>query len=267
MIDHQAVITVESERFVGAIEAAAEGTVVPTASAWSADDLLWHLAHGQWFWSSIVGGRLDAPDAAESALPARPAGRAGLAALARAATQALVDALAGADDTEPVWTWADDRTVGLIRRRQLHEVVIHRVDAELAAGLPVSPIDEEIAIDGIDEVFAVFVSGVPDWMTFTPDGTAVAVELTGGGVPAHRWSYAFGRAIGTPPDGGAEFDLPALDPLDPLDGVAPDATIRGSACDVFVWLWGRGPLAPLTVEGDPTIAERLRAVVADATAS
>src|SRR5258707_13109966 len=32
------------------------------------------------------------------------------------------------------------------------ETVIHRIDAELAAGLPVTPVPDDLAADGVDEV-------------------------------------------------------------------------------------------------------------------
>ena len=44
--------------------------------------------------------------------------------------------------------WADDKTVGYIRRRQAHEALIHRLDAELTAGA-VTPLDPDLAADGV----------------------------------------------------------------------------------------------------------------------
>jgi hypothetical protein len=42
-----------------------------------------------------------------------------------------------------------------------HEALIHRVDAELAAGAPVSPADDVLAIDGVNEILT--------WMAGDPD--------------------------------------------------------------------------------------------------
>ena len=42
--------------------------------------------------------------------------------------------LEAADPAEEAWNWSDDHTVGFILRRQAHEALVHRVDAELAAG-------------------------------------------------------------------------------------------------------------------------------------
>lgn len=36
-----------------------------------------------------------------------------------------------------------------------------------------------------------------------------------------------------------------------------DASVRGTAADLHLWLWGRVPLARLEVSGDPAAAERL----------
>lgn len=42
-----------------------------------------------------------------------------------------------------------DQSVGFTRRMQVHEAVMHRIDAELAAGLPVKSIDAGVAQAGI----------------------------------------------------------------------------------------------------------------------
>ena len=51
-----------------------------------------------------------------------------------------------------MWTWTPDHTVGFWSRRMAHEVAVHRWDAQGAAGDP-SPIERELAVDGIQEVF------------------------------------------------------------------------------------------------------------------
>ena len=49
------------------------------------------------------------------------------------ASSGLVAALRDADPADPAWTWSKEQTVGFILRRQAHEALIHRLDAELAA--------------------------------------------------------------------------------------------------------------------------------------
>jgi uncharacterized protein (TIGR03083 family) len=54
-------------------------------------------------------------------------------------------------------TWYDpDQTVAFWIRRMAQETVIHRIDAELAAGLPVIAVPGNLAVDGVDEVLKCF---------------------------------------------------------------------------------------------------------------
>ena len=78
--------------------------------------------------------RLDDPDPAEAAKPDRPEDYGALLALFDDASRGLLGALATTPDSTAVWTWAEDQTVGFIRRRQAHEALIHRLDAELVVG-------------------------------------------------------------------------------------------------------------------------------------
>ncbi|HEY7359904.1 MAG TPA: maleylpyruvate isomerase N-terminal domain-containing protein, partial [Streptosporangiaceae bacterium] len=129
-LDH---LELESARFAEAISSAPPGAQVPSCPDWNADDLLWHLAEVQWLWGTVVRERMTG-DQAEALKPARPTGRAGLAAFFERASRELADVLAATPPGTPAWTWSEDHTVGFIRRRQAHEALIHRVDAELTAG-------------------------------------------------------------------------------------------------------------------------------------
>jgi hypothetical protein len=55
-------------------------------------------------------------------------------AAASPAAPAVSAFLAATAPSTPAWTWSEDHTVGFIRRRQAHEALIHRIDAEQAAG-------------------------------------------------------------------------------------------------------------------------------------
>ena len=63
----------------------------------------------------------------------------------------LLTALRSAGPLSPVWSWGPGRTSGWWARRVLHETTMHRVDAELAAGVSEPAIDPVTAADGIDE--------------------------------------------------------------------------------------------------------------------
>ena len=88
-------------------------------------------------------------------------------------------------------------------RRQAHEALVHRVDAEQTAGLPVTDPGVALAADGVDEMLGVMVSGLPAWATFTPDGQRVRLLATDAG---REWVMAFGRFHGTSPTTGKEYD-------------------------------------------------------------
>ena len=61
---------------------------------------------------------------------------------------ALVAELERADPAEPAWSWSAEQTVGFTFRRQAHEALIHRLDAEQTAG-DVTPLDAALASDGV----------------------------------------------------------------------------------------------------------------------
>src|SRR5207249_9694895 len=65
----------------------------------------------------------------------------------------LLAEFAARQPSDPAGTWYDpDQTVGFWIRRMAQETVIHRIDAELGTGLPVTPVPDDLAADGIDEV-------------------------------------------------------------------------------------------------------------------
>jgi uncharacterized protein (TIGR03083 family) len=258
MIDFVDVVRVESTRFLDAVRSAPLDGPVPSCPDWDAADLVWHLAEVQSFWASIVEGLLDDPD--EVAGLERPDDRDLLDLFADHSSR-LVVALSERSPDDRCWTWHDEgTTVGWVRRRQAHEALIHRVDAELAAGRGISTCDPELAADGVDEILRVQIGGVPAWATFTPSGDAVRISATDH--PA-TWGVALGRMTGTSPDTGKTYDLPAASVG--RDAVDPSTLITGPAWELDRWLWGRLGPEGLSVTGDRALVDRLRAVAAEST--
>jgi uncharacterized protein (TIGR03083 family) len=218
---------------------------------------LWHLTEVQLFWGIIVRDRLDDPDAAEAKKPPRPAEYEALQSLAHEATAQLLDAL----DTTPaqtrVWTWATDQTAGFVLRRQAHEALIHRLDAELTLG-DVTPLDPALAADGVDEALRVMYGTAPAWGSLTPDGAPGRVETTDG---SRGWEIGFGRFRGTSPNTGTVYDEDML-MVPPTPGAPAVFTVSGDAADLDRWLWGRGDLSTLHASGDEAALERLTAIIA-----
>ncbi|MDX6200107.1 MAG: hypothetical protein QOJ79_3258 [Actinomycetota bacterium] len=65
--------------------------------------------------------------------------------------EGLIATLAAADPQAQCWSFTADRTAGFWLRRQALETVVHRWDAERAAGEP-GPIDARLAADGVEEI-------------------------------------------------------------------------------------------------------------------
>lgn len=203
----------------------------------------------QGFWAHVVRHRPAVPSDWEE--PPRPEGHAAVLAAFDAAHAALVAALEAADPTEEAWSWSPDHTVGFTLRRQAHEALVHRVDAEQAAGVEPAPIDPRLAGDGVAETLAVMFGGTPGWGAFTPSAQHVRVDLTDD--PAPVW-VQLGRFTGTDPEGRHhdEDDLAVV----PDPGVEPDVVVTGPAAAVDLWLWRRGDDAALTVTGDGEVHAR-----------
>lgn len=186
-IDALDIIRTETERSVAALAAASPDQQVPTCPDWTADDLLWHIAEVHEFWAAILAGPVtdtEQVQAIEEGKDPRPEGREGLLARRQEATASLLSQLEAHDDEDPAWFWYSARQgVGITRRMQTHEATIHRVDAELTAGRPVTPIPADVAADGIAHVLEVMwpagFEWIPDWAEIRP--VAVAEIRAGDG--------------------------------------------------------------------------------------
>lgn len=262
-MDALASLARDSALLVAAVQAAPADAEVPACPGWTAADLAHHVALVQSFWASVVGREPGAGLPGGDVVPLeRPADDAAIAALLRDATARLVTALAGRDPREPCWSWhPEGHTVGWVTRRQQHEALVHRVDAEQTAGRGVTPLDPDLAADGVDEVLDVLLGGHPAWTTFVPDPGTAAVVVDAPGEAPRRWDVELGRVRGTGPESGREYDVPGGRLVD--GGDEPDAAVLGTAADLDLWLWGRGGPEALRVIGDPGAVQALRAAAVD----
>jgi len=161
----------------------------------------------------------------------------------RHALDELVDELTTRDPHEfaDTWWW-DERTVGFWGRRMAHEAAIHRVDVELVHD-DVTPIDYELALDGVDEVLRLFLTG--DYSDEEiPDQPGTVAQIRAGGT---AW-----RIVMEP------TAIVAQVYLDRWPELPVDATVSGEPLPMYLWLWGRGPRDPLAVDGDISVADQLR---------
>lgn len=252
-LDH---IRVESARFREVLADCDPTARVPTCPDWSAEDLLRHLGGVQRFWCGVVVDRPAAKDEADE--PERPAAYADVLAAFDQWSVALVGALEGVDVTEEAWTWSEDQTVGFVLRRQAHEALIHRLDAELTAG-DVTELPAELAADGVAEILDVVFGGCPSWGSWEPLPHYARVDCTDTG--DETW-VQFGLFSGTDPDSGDvivdEEDFHVVD--EPAD-IEPDVVIDGPAGALDAWLWHRGDESELSVVGDSEVRLRFLSVV------
>jgi uncharacterized protein (TIGR03083 family) len=242
-MDFLAHLRADSARFAEVLAPCDPAAPVPSCPGWTAADLLWHLGEVQSFWGTIVRDRVSDPD--DLSEPDRPEGYAGLLAFFRRSSQLLIDALTATPDDVAVWTWfAEDQSTGFVRRRQAHEALIHRLDAELTVST-VTDLDPELATDGVAEVLEWMYDGIPAWGTSEGTGPIgrVATTDTGG-----QWLVQLGTWSGTSPNTGkiyaGEGSLTIL-----RDG-EPTFEVSGTARDLDAWLWNRPTLTDITRTGD-----------------
>jgi uncharacterized protein (TIGR03083 family) len=213
---------------------------VPSCPGWIVSDVVAHVA--QVYEHKILCTTLGEPP--KPWPPEWPAGRDPVEWF-RDANGRILELFAQSEPTRPSATWwPPDQTVAFWARRMAQETAVHRVDAELAAGVT-TPVDPQLATDGVDEVLERMLAG--DWSEDPDDaatGQRVAVS-TGG----RTWLITL------------EQDAMRVSE----DGAAPDATIEVDPSDVLLWLWGRAPDDFVTFSGDEAMIRLTRARLAMAT--
>lgn len=228
---------------------------VPGCPDWTATDLLGHHGGVLEFWATVIEQRPAEPTVDEDDL-ARPTGLENLLAHHATQTDRLVAALTAAGPAEPAWSWSDEQTVGFTFRRQAHEALIHRLDAEQTAGA-LTPLDPALAADGVEEALVVMFGGTPAWGTFTGAEQYVRVDLTDRDESV--W-VEIGRFTGTDPASGTTYDEDDISAVPPREE-EPDAVVDGEAVVLDTWLWRRRDDTGITVTGDPDVVAHFRRCV------
>lgn len=217
---------------------------VPSCPEWTMADLVTHVAQ-------VYQGKTDIMRTGEESWPPDLPDQEPIGAL-DGTYQRLVAELTTRPSSQAAATWyKPDETVGFWVRRMAQETVIHRVDGELAAGVPIAPIPDDLARDGIDEVLVRFLSyytyEYPEEFGELPaacDGRAVRVDageaswwvrLTQQGIP-----------VTTAPTEHA-------------------ARISGTPAAVLLWLWRRTGSDSLDVTGDAELVGTLWELLGRAT--
>lgn len=191
---------------------------VPGCPGWTTYDLVAHLGEVHRWVVTAIDERHG-----RGTSPAPPREPEALRAWFAEGAAVLRDRLAGPPE-RPVWSFSavpGHDTLAFWRRRQAHENLVHRYDAQSATGVP-DPLDPMLAADGIAEVIEVF-------------------------IPRMRAREILGELPGTvrvrATDVGAEW----------LVGDHPGrvvAEVAGGAQDLLLHLWKRADESRLTWSGD-----------------
>ena len=197
---------------------------VPSCPGWTVADLVVHLGETHlWARHAIVAGNPAAPD------PGSPTGdHEALPGWYRGTAEALLSTLRSVDPEAPAWTFGPrPRTAAFWSRRQAHEASMHGWDLGAAVGLDVG-YDEELALDGIDEVVTMLFPRQVRLGRMPP--LAASLEIRPDGSNA-GWTLA---GDGSNPGG------------------SPDAVLGGPAPALLLLLWGRVGLSDprLRLTGD-----------------
>jgi uncharacterized protein (TIGR03083 family) len=210
---------------------------VPWVPDWRARDLIGHLGSvHRWATAIVRAGTTEPPPPRAQQDP--PA--AGLLDWYAEGLADLVSTLRRTPPTAPAWHMSPtaEKVAASWARRQAHELAVHRMDLEAAAGIPHAPIPADLAEDGVDELLRII---VPRWahtepLTTAESSVAVTADDTG-----RAWSVRVERGAVT-----VARDRSGTE----------DAHLSGRPTQLLLRLWGRP--ADVTVEGDAAAEALLR---------
>jgi uncharacterized protein (TIGR03083 family) len=232
LADYQSRIALEA----GALRAVAMSlpadTPVPTCPGWTVQRLIRHL--GRVFDMVIRVVQTADPHSPPPRLEPPPGDP---VALFDERLPTMLDVLATTDPATPVWhfTPTAPKTAAFWSRRMAHEVTVHRIDAQAAAGTE-SAVDPDFAADGVDEALTRLITQNTDaWAVGTRCGTVLYHAADAGRV----WTVRL--VAGQLPQTAAEAVT------------EPDASVVGLADAVYRTVWGRPSGA--VVSGDTTLLE------------
>ena len=218
---------------------------------WTGRDLATHLA-GVYRWvSHMVREQLDAPPGkelrAELFVDPDPSDDAGVLQRLRDGADLVTSALRAAPLDATVWTVWEAGQPGreFWIRRQLHETVVHRVDAQNAGRkepdvVSGAELDPAVAADGVDEMMLGFAFRYTKLHLDAP--ATLVLQATDA---EHAWWAQLGHDA--PVFGRDEPPTPA------------DTTVRGVAGELLLLLWNRREPDGLDVQGDHDVLAQWRA--------
>jgi uncharacterized protein (TIGR03083 family) len=247
----------DADRYAAEIEASTEGLAevlaahdqdlpIPTCPEWTLRQLVTHVGRAHRWAAEITRKRSDA------FIPFRevpdgklPDDRAEQRAWLHAGAVRIVDAVRDAG-SDLVWSFAGPTPAGYWIRRMAHETLVHRADAQLAAGAEPEPVIEaEIAADAIDEWLMLLTGGLGN-----SDERAKALTA-GAGLHIH----ATDDGLGGRGEWMIRHDARGLT-VEPGHGKG-DAALAGPAASLLLVLMRRRPASDpaVTVYGNSAVMD------------
>ncbi|MEU2060292.1 maleylpyruvate isomerase family mycothiol-dependent enzyme [Streptomyces sp. NPDC013455] len=240
----------ETARFVEAVRGADPAGAVPSCPDWTRADLTRHVGSLQRWFCALLTQRVQEPPRSRDVELGLPEDTREYADWVAAGVPGVAAVLRETDPDAAMWAWGADRHARFWARRMLFETLVHRVDAERAAGRE-PDLDPVLAADGVDE----FLVNLPYAGVFAPgvtklrgDGETLAFRCAGhGGAADEEWRVrldAEGFRL-LPPGGDA--------------GAGPvTAAVHGRAAGLLLLLYGRRSYREpaFDVSGDPTLLDR-----------
>lgn len=222
----------ESRALVLAVAKVGLDASVPTCPAWQVRDLVQHLGGvHRWATAHVADGRTEAlPKDETAALMASHPGDEDLSEWFIEGHQRLCQVLAAAPADLRCWSFLPAPSpLAFWARRQAHETEIHRADVEFAASSQAPTFSAEIAADGIEEMLYGFATLPRRLELESPFQIAL--------LPIERPD---GWVIELGPERVHAQRGPAM----------ADCRVRGTASDLYLWLWNRLPSTALEVDGN-----------------
>jgi uncharacterized protein (TIGR03083 family) len=244
-----------ADRYYAEIEAATAGLAetlaehdqslpIPACPDWTLRQLVTHVGRAHRWAAEITRTRSDV------FIPFRevpdgklPDDRAEQMAWLRSGAVRIVDAVREAD-SDLVWSFAGPAPAVFWIRRMAHETLVHRADAQLAAGAEPEPaIDAEVAADAIDEWLTLLTRGIlgdDRQTTALPAGVALHIHATEDGLGGRgEWMIRHDADVLT---------------VEPGHGKG-DAALTGPAASLLLVLMRRRPVSDpaVTVYGDSAV--------------
>jgi uncharacterized protein (TIGR03083 family) len=233
----------------------AEGTLakpVPTCRGWRVRDVVLHT--GEVYLHKVACMRLGRAPARQEYLPEAYDAEDNPVRWFRDALAVLLRELESRGPSAPSYTWwPPDQTVGFWYRRMAQETAVHRVDVESAVDA-VGPVDDALALDGIDEVLRIMLANPVAQQAAEGDGHRDPARVTPAGLVAvrtgtHAWRVELGSGV------------PRVTP----GHRSADATVTGEPSELLLWLWGRRPRSAVQATGMQSLVDELRERLAVAT--